>query len=62
MKLDASGNIYVGGQGFTTVQNEEDYLLMKFNNSGTFQWLQIYAGDAEALDRINALDVDHDFG
>jgi uncharacterized delta-60 repeat protein len=58
MKLDASGNIYVGGQGFTTVQNEEDYLLMKFNNTGTFQWLQIYAGDAEALDRINALDVD----
>jgi uncharacterized delta-60 repeat protein len=62
MKLDASGNIYIGGQGFTTVQNEEDYLLMKFNNSGTFQWLQIYAGDAEALDRINALDVDQTSG
>ncbi len=62
MKLDASGNIYVGGQGFTTVQNEEDYLLMKFNNTGTFQWLQVYAGDAEALDRINALDVDQTSG
>jgi uncharacterized delta-60 repeat protein len=62
MKLDASGNIYVGGQGFTTVQNEEDYLLMKFNNAGTFQWLQVYAGDAEALDRINALDVDQTSG
>ena len=24
------------------VKNEEDYLLMKFNNTGTFQWLQIY--------------------
>lgn len=58
MKLDGAGNILIGGQGFTTVQNEEDYLLMKFNNSGTFQWLQIYAGDAEALDRINALDID----
>ncbi|MBI3136855.1 MAG: T9SS type A sorting domain-containing protein [Bacteroidetes bacterium] len=58
MKLDAAGNIIVGGQGFTTVQDEEDYLLMKFNNAGTFQWLQIYSGDAEALDRINALDVD----
>lgn len=62
MKLDASGNIYVGGQGFTTVENEEDYLLMKFNNTGTFQWLQLYAGDAEALDRINALDVDQTTG
>ncbi|MBK9191567.1 MAG: T9SS type A sorting domain-containing protein [Crocinitomicaceae bacterium] len=58
MKLDASGNIYIGGQGFTTVVDEEDYLLMKFNNAGTFQWLQMYAGDSEALDRINALDID----
>lgn len=58
MKLDAAGNILLGGQGFTTVQNEEDYLLMKFNNAGTFQWLKIYSGDAEALDRINALDID----
>lgn len=62
MKLDASGNIYVGGQGFTTVENEEDYMLVKFNNAGTFQWLQLYAGDAEALDRINALDVDQTTG
>jgi len=62
MKLDASGNIYIGGQGFSTVVDEEDYLLMKFNNSGTFQWLQMYAGDSEALDRINALDVDQTTG
>lgn len=58
MKLDAAGNIYLGGQGFTTVEDEEDYLLMKFNNSGTFQWRRLYAGDAEGLDRINALDID----
>lgn len=58
MKLDGSGNIIVGGQGFSTVIEEEDYLLMKFNNSGTFQWLQMYGGDAESLDRINALDID----
>jgi len=57
MKLDGGGNVIIGGQGFTTVQNEEDYLLMKFNNAGTFQWLQIYSGSAEALDRINSLDV-----
>lgn len=62
MKLDASGNIYIGGQGFTTVQNEEDYLLMKFDNDGLFQWLEIYSGNAEALDRINALDVDQSTG
>lgn len=62
MKIDASGNIYLGGQGFTTVQDEEDYLLMKFNNTGVFQWLDIYSGDAEALDRINAIDIDMSTG
>ena len=58
MKLDASGNIIIAGQGFTTVEDEEDYLVMKFNNSLVFQWLDIYAGDAQALDRVNALDID----
>ena len=56
--LDASGNVYVGGQGFNAPIEEEDYVLMKFNNSLAFQWTQTYAGDAEALDRINALDID----
>jgi hypothetical protein len=58
MKLDAAGNVIIGGQGFTTVEDEEDYLVMKFNNSLVFQWLDIYSGDAEALDRVNALDID----
>ena len=58
MKLDAGGNIIVAGQGFLDVVNEEDYVTMKFNNAGVFQWVQTYAGDAEALDRVNALDTD----
>lgn len=58
MELDASGNVYVGGQGFNAPVEEEDYVLMKFNNNLAFQWTQTYSGDAEALDRINAIAVD----
>ncbi len=57
--LDASGDVIVGGQGFTTVVEEEDYLLMKFDGgTGAWQWTQLYAGDAEALDKITAVDTD----
>ena len=56
--LDAAGNIYMAGQGFTNVVDEEDYMTVKFNSAGTFQWIKLYAGDAEGLDRINAIDVD----
>lgn len=58
MKLDGAGNIIVGGQGFNAPLHEEDYVVMKFNNNCVHQWTQTYSGDAEALDRINALDVD----
>lgn len=62
MDLDATGNIFIGGQGFNAPVEEEDYVLMKFNNSCAHQWTQTYAGDAEALDRINALRVDQSTG
>ncbi|MEX1002798.1 MAG: T9SS type A sorting domain-containing protein [Crocinitomicaceae bacterium] len=58
MELDASGNIYIGGQGFNAPVEEEDYVLMKFNNNCVHQWTRTYSGDAEALDRINALAID----
>ena len=58
MVLDASGNIYLGGQGFNAPVEEEDYVLMKFNNNCAHQWTRTYSGDAEALDRINAIAVD----
>lgn len=58
MKLDNAGNIIVGGQGYTDSNNEDDYLLMKFDNNLNHQWTEIYAGSAEATDKINALDVD----
>ncbi len=59
MALDAANNIILAGSGFTDIQNEEDYLTMKFNNAtGALIWKRTYAGNAEALDVINAVAVD----
>ncbi len=54
--LDGSGDIILGGSGFTDIINEEDYLTMKFTNAtGALQWKRIYAGDAEGVDVVNAV-------
>jgi hypothetical protein len=59
--IDGAGHVILGGQGFTDILNEEDYLTMKFNGvSGSLMWRKIYAGDAEALDKINAVTTDND--
>ena len=62
MEFDAAGNVFLGGQAFNAPIEEEDYCLMKFSSTCVHQWTQTYAGDAEALDRINALAVDQTSG
>lgn len=39
--VDASGNIYVVGTTYSSVTNP-NYLLLKLNNSGAFQWASTY--------------------
>ena len=59
MALDGSNNIILAGSGFTDILNEEDFLTMKFDNAtGALMWKSLYAGNAEALDVIYAVDVD----
>lgn len=59
MTLDASGDIIMAGQGFTTIVEEEDYLTMKFDNAtGALLWTALYGGDSEALDVVNAVATD----
>ncbi len=59
MALDAAGNIILGGQGFSTVVKEEDYLTIKFNNTtGAMMWRKLYNGSADALDEVNAVTTD----
>jgi len=62
MDFDAAGNVFLGGQAFNAPVEEEDYCLMKFSSTCVHQWTQTYAGDAEALDRINAVAVDQTTG
>ena len=58
MALDASGNIYIGGSGFTSVSNLEDMLLMKISNTGSLLWKKLFSGNNQANDHISALVVD----
>jgi hypothetical protein len=62
MTLDAFGNIYIGGQGFVNTNEGDDYLLMKFNNTGTNQWTRMYSGDDGTTDKINAIVTDPSTG
>lgn len=41
LALDNSGNIYITGSGSTST-NSGDYLTVKLNNSGTYQWAVRY--------------------
>ncbi len=56
--LDNDGNVYVTGftDGAGTVT---DYLTIKYDNSGTEQWVERYNGPASALDDALAIAVDN---
>jgi len=57
IKVDSSGNIYVGGysnQGATS----NDVLIAKYNSSGTLQWQRILAGLAANSDTGQSLAID----
>jgi hypothetical protein len=58
MSLDGANNVVVAGSGFTDILNEEDFMTVKFSGaSGAVLWKRLYAGDAEALDVVNAVVV-----
>jgi uncharacterized delta-60 repeat protein len=52
---DNAGNVYVGGM--TTVANI-DYLIVKYNSSGTEQWSRAYSGPGSADDFLFDIAVD----
>lgn len=52
--LDKNGNVYAAGTlGATT-----DCALIKYNASGTFQWVQTYDGAGSTTDQVLAIAVD----
>ena len=56
MLVDASGNIYVTGT--SNGINYQDYLTIKYNNSGATQWIQRYNGPGNNDDVPEAIALD----
>lgn len=56
IKVDASGNVYV--TGYSTGTNGRDYTTIKYNSSGTQQWIQHYNGDMNANDEAYDMEID----
>lgn len=50
--IDANGNVYVTGYSDTLVntQPNEDIVLLKYNNSGAFQWRKVYDGPGHSYE------------
>ncbi|MBI1836698.1 MAG: SBBP repeat-containing protein [Flavobacteriia bacterium] len=58
--LDNSGNIYVTGQTnvSTSSVSNDDYVTIKYNSSGTQQWVKFYNGLGNSTDRSISISCD----
>ncbi len=57
MVMDAAGNIYVTGVGRGS-SGTLDYITIKYNSSGTQQWIAEYNGAGNGLDEAHAIAID----
>jgi hypothetical protein len=55
--IDNSDNIYVTGTS-TGASSSNDYCTIKYNSSGTQQWVKIYNGPANSLDAAYSINAD----
>jgi hypothetical protein len=59
LAIDAQGNIFITGQSIQANNNNyNDYLTLKYNSAGTFQWAERYDGPAGDDDRAYGICVD----
>jgi uncharacterized delta-60 repeat protein len=56
--VDASGNVYVTGQGTAGEFLPFDYVTVKYNTLGVQQWAAVYNGPANTTDRANDIGLD----
>ncbi len=54
--IDASGNVYVTGIGYGS--GNFDYVTIKYDNTGSQQWVSLYNGPGNGLDEARAIGVD----
>lgn len=55
--VDNSGNVYVTGNSNNTSLNNTDYLTIKYNTAGVFQWAKKYNGSGNQQDRARSITV-----
>lgn len=57
---DASGNIYVTGTIYNTISGNttNDFVIIKYNSSGTQLWLRTYNGGVNYNDQLQAMVLD----
>lgn len=55
--VDASGNVYITGYSFTSGVNN-DYLTIKYDPTGTQEWLTKYNGTGNNADQAAAIAID----
>ncbi|MGZ4059053.1 MAG: SBBP repeat-containing protein, partial [Bacteroidia bacterium] len=58
LAVDASGNVYVTGYSYTTGANN-DYTTIKYDSTGTQQWITKYNGTGNNADQAAAIAVDN---
>lgn len=56
--LDNAGNVYVAGASYGGIATENDYVVVKYNNSGFQQWFVKFDGPLNDEDKINDVVVD----
>lgn len=58
--LDKNGNVFVGGASVSITNGAPDYIVVKYDNSGQFQWSQNYNGVGNYEDNFKAIAVDEE--
>lgn len=58
VEVDGSGNVYVAAATWASSTNKYDYLIIKYNSSGTQQWTATYNGPGNFYDIPTDIFVD----
>ena len=61
LAVDDSNNVYVGGFTFSATTNNYDFILLKYNSSGTQKWSSTYNGTSSGYDVPSAILIDSSY-